>query len=536
MLARCVAAALALSASAAWATKLVIVPIDSRPVTGQFPQMIAKVAGIDVDLPPPTFLGRYLQPGEPASIGSWLLAQDYTDCAGVVIAADMLAYGGLIASRAPDTSAEQAQRNLQQISALRRAHPTVPIYAYVALMRTAPTATADTRSWRMQMARYAELEERIERTGETALREKLRELRSQIPDREFKRYYAARARNMEVYKALIRLVKEGTINYLVIGADDSQEYGPHYRETKELRKYVREREIDGLVYICDGVDQHANVLTSRALLRHFNWTPKVAYVLSDPQAADKPANYESLPLSISIRDQIIAAGARPALGGAFDFTVYVNTKGADDILFTSFAAALTNDLSAGGNVAVADINFDRTGTGDQRLVDVIWGQQHIEDMLGFAGWNTAGNTIGTAIPQATVYMLAKRVFEKTLVRELAHREFLFHRLANDYAYCKVIRPMAYSMMEEHPDGSREEASGGALQLLESWVGTNAPIVIERYFKRYFEGHTFRVEESDYTITSIKDVKVTLPWPRAFEAKIVFKLNAESATKPQAIGR
>lgn len=513
------------------AAKVIVVPIDSRPVTGQFPEMIGRIAGLEVVLPPESLLGNYTRPGMAEAVGSWLLAQDYSDVVAVILAADMLAYGGLIESRVPNVSSDVAIRRLEAIRSISRRHPSVVIYAYSALMRTAPTATPESRSWRMQMARYAELEDKYERTREVHIPEKLRELRAQVPDREFRRYYEARKRNMEVHKALIRMVKDKVISYLVIGADDSQEFGPHIKETKELREYVAAMEIGGLVYICEGVDQHAMVLLSRALLRRYNFMPRVHMILSDDEAGDRPATYESLPLRMSIRDQIIASGGRPTENpAAADYVLYVNTKGVDDFKFGIFREMLSQQLNAGDPVAVADINFDRAGVGDPRLIEAIWEQKHIEDMVSFASWNTAGNTIGTALSHANIYLLAKQINKDATDRELRQREFLFHRLVNDYAYCRVIRPAAQAMAEAHPEGTREESTGAALRMLQEWVSTNTTKVIERYFRSYYAGHTYKVGDVEWVIKEIRNIRVSLPWPRAFEARIEFELVAEPTTR------
>ncbi len=513
------------------AARIIVVPIDSRPVTGQFPQMIGRIAGIEVSLPPDSMLGNYTRPGLPDSIASWLLSQDYSDVIAVVIATDMIAYGGLIESRIPTVSADVALRRLEVIKTLRNRNPGLSVYAYCALMRTAPTATPETRSWRMQMARYAELEEKLERTRESHIPDHLRSLKGQIPDREFRRYYESRKRNMDVYKALIQMVKDKAISYLVIGADDSQEFGPHYRETKELRKYVREREIDGLVYICDGVDQHAMILLSRAALRHYNYMPRIHFILSDEEAGERPANYESLPLRVSVRDQIIASGARPTDNPTTaEYVLYLNTRGVDDFKFGMFRELLTQSLDSGKPTAIADINFDRSGVGDSRLIDAIWQQKNIEEMLAFAAWNTAGNTIGTAIPHANLYLLAKQTNRNAFDRELRQREFLFHRLVNDYAYCRVIRPAANAMAESHPQGSREESTGEALTMIQDWVSTNTVKVIDRYFTNYYMGHTFRAGDVEYELTAIRNIRAWLPWPRAFEARIEFELIAEPITR------
>src|SRR5690606_21090644 len=145
-------------------------------------------------------------------------------------------------------------------------NPKLPIYVFSSLMRTAPTATEETRSFRVELARFAELMERLERTGDASLKFEINRLRALVPKTEMERYYAARKRNMAIHRALIKFAALGIIDYLVIGADDAQAYGPHYPEMQELRAAAKDAGIAGKVYFCEGVDQHANLLVSRLVL------------------------------------------------------------------------------------------------------------------------------------------------------------------------------------------------------------------------------------------------------------------------------
>src|SRR6185369_11117255 len=98
-------------------------------------------------------------------------------------------------------------------------------------------------------------------------------------------------------------------------------------------------------------------------------------------------------------------------------------------------------------------------------------------LLAFAGWNTAGNTIGTAVPHACVYLLAKRLDNNALGRETAQRVFLLHRLVNDYGYHKYVRPVAYQIADEEPGATREEAYGQAFANLQNWVARNTKALL-----------------------------------------------------------
>ena len=180
---------LVLAAAGLAQERILLVPVDSRPAGTQFPQMIAKVAGVRVEVPPTPYLGRFTKPGSPSQIATWLKGRDMSKTAGLVLNADMLAFGGLIASRVPDVSEQQALENLAILKSLRAKNPKLPIYVFSSLMRTAPTATDETRNFRVELARFAELKERLERTGDASLKFEINRLRALVPKKEMERDY-----------------------------------------------------------------------------------------------------------------------------------------------------------------------------------------------------------------------------------------------------------------------------------------------------------------------------------------------------------
>src|SRR5690606_20998551 len=132
---------------------------------------------------------------------------------------------------------------------------------------------------------------------------------------------------------------------------------------------------------------------------------------------------------------------------------YVNTPGSRDLYFQGFTQRLSADLDQGLPVAVADVNLGKDGTCDPELFEVLWRNNRMWKLLSFAGWNSAGNTMGTTVPAANVYLLARRRSMDPLHREIAQREFLLHRFVNDFAYHHFTRPIAYDLID-----SRYQAS------------------------------------------------------------------------------
>lgn len=509
------------------AGRILLVPVDDRPAAGQFAQMIAQMASVTVDLPPAESLGRFTAPGDPEAILDWLETQDLANVDALVISADMIGYGGLIASRANDVTAAEAIARLRRLTEIKRQNPALKLYVFTAVMRLAPTATRATAGWRLQLARYMEMRDQQRREPSADLRRRMEALLTRIPPLELQRYEAARARNVEVQRELIRVAARGGIDYLLIGQDDAKPYGPHVPERDRLRRMVDQLYAAGRVFFCEGIDQHSNLLVSRALVKKANWIPKVRVVYSDASARVRVADFESKPIFESLRDQLIASGARP-MGddGAYDYTLYLNVPNPQPEPFARFLEELTGEVDQGFPVAVADINIAKNGTADPRLFATLSENNRMVKLLAYAGWNTAGNTMGTTIPAANVYLHSRKVGADPLRRELAKREFLLHRFVNDYAYHKFTRPQAYAIIDASPTASREETYGAAFEEVDDFVRRDLRKHLDETFASDFLGQTFFAGVGQYRISGMDRVRIFLPWPRAYEVRLELGLTAE----------
>lgn len=517
-------AGLSLAGASAQAGRILLVPLDSRPAAGQFAQMIARIANQDLRMPPYESLGRFTNPGSPDDILRWLSQQDLTNVDTAVVSADMVCYGGLVASRTTGTSAATALARLETLNAIFRRAPKTKLYVFSSTMRLAPTATRSAATWRMKLARYEELKDMLQRMRITRVKAEMESLRLQIPPGQIERYEECRVRDYQVQKALVTAAAKGDIHYLAIGQDDAKPYGPQIAETEALRTFAKKERAEGRVYFCEGIDQHASVLVSRAMLRAANWTPRVQVVYSDPMGRKRFAAYESKSIEKSLSDQLTASGARLAGDGErYDYTLYVNTPGRRVGVFHDWLVALRSELDQGFPIAVADINLGGDGTADHELFDMLSEQSRFLKLIGFAGWNTAGNTMGTVVPAANVYLLAKRLDVSAVQREVARREFLLHRVVDDYAFHKYTRPLAYAMVLSP---SRDEVYGIDFTDINGFVQRDVEKHVERVFQSSFLNDRFEVDGQSYVISGIRDVKVWLPWPRAYEMRLEFKLEAK----------
>lgn len=507
--------------------KILLVPIDSRPAAGQFAQMIAQMANVDLRLPQYNQLGRFTMPGSPEAILQWLQTQDYKDVKAVVVSADMIAYGGLIASRTDNTPKTVAIARLQKLARIRAQHPKVKFYVFSAIMRLAPTRTKSTAAWGIELGRFEELRSRYKTDKQERFVNLMNQLLPVIPPSEIVRYEKTRARNLQVCAELIRMMGRSQFDYLAFGQDDARPYGPHVWETQRLKQITTETKTNSRIYFCEGIDQHSNVLLSRALLEGNDWKPKIKIIYSDNLGRRMYANFESKPIEESLKDQIIASGAIPAdKDEEYDFALYVNTPNRRKEEFTKFIDGLTNEIDQGFPVAVADINLAKDGTADPDLFSFLSEEDRMVKLLSFAGWNTAGNSMGTAIPAANIYLLSRRLNADPLEREIARRVFLLHRFVNDYAYHKFVRPQAYSMVDASGAATRDETYGETYKAINEFVRQDVSKYLEYYWQHEFQGKRFFAGTTQYELSGITNVKIFLPWPRAYEVRLEFEMHAQ----------
>lgn len=523
-----VAWCLMLAAASGFADRILLVPLDSRPAAGQFAQMIGKMANVTVNMPPYELLGRFTSPGDPDQILQWLGDQDLSDVRAIICSTDMIAYGGLIASRTNETAEEDALIRLRKLLEIKRKSATTKLYLFSSTMRLAPTSTKQTEKFRMRLAMFEEAKDKANRNKDSALLDFTKRLYKTLPPGAVENYEDARRRDHNVQAALLRMTaRPNDVEFLIIGQDDARRYGPHVPETRQLQRLSTQLHADRKVYFCEGVDQDANVLLSRALLAQTDWVPHVRVVYSDEAAKTKYAAYEASTIEHSLKEQLLASGAETAAtDGEFDYTLYLNVPHPSPERFDEFLAKIKSDLDQGFPCAVADINLGKASADPQLVAGLLENGRGMR-LLSFAGWNTAGNSIGTTIPAANVYLLARRLGNDPQKREVAQREFLLHRFINDFDYHRFVRPKAYALLKALNEG-KEEVYGSAYEAANSLVDLDLRRYLDSTFRDQLLGHRFFAGTGQYVFTALKNVRIWLPWPRAYEVRIEFQIESRPA--------
>jgi len=418
---------------------IAFVPIDDRPVTSQLPVMLGRIAGVPVDAAPPELLGHFLDAGHSDALIAWLNHEAAKPETGAfVISTDMLAYGGLTASRIPGPSFADADFRLRELQHLRARRPRAWIGAFGTIMRLAPTGIpagtpffAAYPAWQY-LQEYANLHD-PPLPGEEATAQRLRDL---IGSPTLDAYLATRARDLAVDRILLRLTANGTIDRLVLGQDDAGPVGLHVRDVRVLQAELAAAALEGRASIEPGADELGMALVAHAIARVAKWTPRVAVHYSLPDGASYQDPIEYAPISNAINALVGVCGG--VLDDQHpDIALYVRvpktSRDSDDAL----AAAMAGDVSGGRSVALADLSY-LTSYGDQaRFAQRILASGLASRLDAYSSWNTNANTVGTALAEAIAAVAGRRMHRYDA---LAHRTMQFTLFLDDYAFHDLVRP------------------------------------------------------------------------------------------------
>lgn len=500
---------------------LLLLPLDDRPVNLDTPQLLAALIGESLCTPPRALLGRFLQPGQPDALAEWLPRQ--TADIGI-ISLDMLAYGGLVASRTPAVSVPEALRRLDALREMKRRNPGVRLYAFNVIMRLTITgADAETRAAGREIFRYSVLRDQAERLGDAGAAAELPAVIARIPPALLEAYLAARARNHAVNRAALELLADGVLDFLALVQEDTAPAGLHLTEQAALTALAGGRVAPERWRLYAGTDEAGQTLLARAVLQRDGITTPVVIRLRDEQAADFPALYEDVPLRETVRRHVDAVGATAGTNG-ITLAAHTFTPPQPDLfdlpslpaptweaaLEAYPAADVARWLTAlDGPLAVADLAY--CNGGDPHLLSALFTHRQLDSVYSYAGWNTAGNTLGTALAHS---VLRAAALERgaTAAMDAAQQAALFIRILDDGLYQSIVRPWVMSSLQEF--GASALNLGSATSAIEARVDA----AMQALWREFVARHPRAAALS-------RPFRAVLPWGRLFETRIELREGA-----------
>lgn len=486
---------------------LALLPLDDRPCNLQFPAQIAAIGNARIMAPPAKLLGQFNQRGDSDALRAWL--DNLPEIDALIVSVDMLAYGGLVASRKTDTDLETALARLETLKEWRAARPSTPIYAFNILMRLAITMDSDAAvPHYYNVMRWARLMDEARRFPSPEKQAELDEVRAQIPNAIIEQYCGARARNHAVNLQMVDWLADGVFDYLLITQEDCTEFGLHRAEQDEITSAVAARGLADKFALHPGADEAALTMLAR------HWNEEVAFSIHWSSARGKRniAVFEDVPYEDALHSHIGAMGGRISDDSDADVQLWVNTpisgsqkdeNQAEKLArldeLKAWVAELKKAMESGAQIAICDVAFPNGA--DNLLMEELRAQSNILNRLvAFGGWNTAGNTTGTVLAQCAA---VKRGGDGE-----RNRQFVFERLLDDWYYQANLR----TELEETARArgfSPLNMNGQGAQIEE----------LARDAMEKFAGELAREQFG----ADVSELQVNLPWSRTFEVQVGAKL-------------
>lgn len=419
--------------------KIGLIPLDERPVNTRYPLLLAHGTPHEVVLPPADILSAARRPADSAALLAWLNAEA-PRLDALIVSVEMLAYGGLIASRISHEPLEVLQERLGVLRRLKARHPALKLYGFNVITRISrhDDNVEEPDYWAEYGSRIFRFSQQMDMAQQSMPAPEMDGLRAAIPTHLLADFTQRRLRNHALNLSALGLLYGGVLDVLVLSSDDTSVYGFGSSEKRWLNVWAErlaQSAPQAQLLMYPGADEVGCVLLARLVNEAAGHTPCCAVRYYEPQAAETVAAFEDGPVRLTVERQLRAAAVplidsweeadirllvNPPLDSLVDWPRVYN---ADEVVRR---AGLR--IPPGVN-AVADVAHPNGG--DLAFVEQLRQVLAWEELSAYSAWNTAANSIGTSIAAAVLAYHAAR-----------NAEFMAHRLIEDVLYQSLVRQQA----------------------------------------------------------------------------------------------
>lgn len=552
-------------------TRLALLPLDDRPVNYDHPWWLGRAAEIEVLRPPREWLGSPLRAAAGERLAGWL-RDEGSASDGLVIAIDTLAYGGLIPSRQSSTPLDEVVAALEPLRVIRLARPDMPIFAFSVLMRVHRSNSAEEEKpyWAThgrELFRLSYLDDKGS-CGDTAPDEdtERQALASAIPPAIVADYRAGRARNHAINRLMLAWAADGVFDYALIAQDDTAPYGWNIAEARLLRQLIERDGLTGRASVYPGADEVGSLLVAAFACRQAGFEPRVWPRYSSVDGASAVTAYEDRPFGELVKahlgpiggalassadeaDLILAVNApgeaqaeawlqaavrEPARAAVNEYAASIDGAAVSSVRrematvrrdVDDLARSIAADIAAGRMVAVVDVAF--VNGADLAFADRLLARVPLVRLAAYAAWNTAGNSLGSALAQGVVRAITRRGEQPADVLT-AHLSLLFIHLLDDYAFQGLVRTDL--LVDDLPElgiaSSFERLPERAVAEIEARLARRLEPHVERLVDKLRASSVANGGGTECRIERVRVETPTLPWQRVFEVSITPELELE----------
>ncbi len=408
---------------AAIPTKLIYIPLDDRPVCLKYSVDAVTAAGYQVITPPLNLISSYNSAGDPEGLWLWL-QKNSRDATHLIIAADSLIYGGTVPSRTHKLKPDVISERINRLKILKTKFPKLNIYCFSSLMRSPRQSYGGVEpsyyeDYGPDLFRLGELFDQDDMYGyDILVRNEIANIIELMPPEYYNDWFQRRHKNLVAHAQLLDLAREKLFAYYIIGKDDNAKPSQTNLEERKLLKETANIST-GYFQILPGIDQLGILLLTRAINDTNHIQPTIYPLYSEGSGARTVPLYTNQSVGESVNNQILAIGGLPAADlYTADLLLAINTP-FDGIIRESIYPTNTRFSSPGNkklaaqikqlvendnHIALADIAYSN-GSDNGFMNELYKKDNLILSLTAYSGWNTADNSIGSAI---ALGLLAKK--------------------------------------------------------------------------------------------------------------------------------
>ena len=493
--------------------KIILVPLDSRPPCKDFVADLGRIANVNVVLPPSELLDYFTIPGETDKLKDWIF-KNAAEADAIIISADQLLYGGLIAARENEIDDKSLETLKKFFIDLKNFVPHTPIYVFSILPRMQPQSSIDNFYQRRALTAYSRLIGQ-EHFGQSIDDEIFFELYSEIDSDNLKKYLSHFDISEKINRLLIDLTNDKIIDRFIIGSDDSEKFSIQNILIDKLNRYSYNS--TDKINFTYGADEIALTLLAEFVEHNLNFKTKVYICYNDLNTPQMILPYMAVSIEEVVTKKLTQLNCeivKTPIEADFILFVSVNAKNED--------VKLIEDLiNKGDKVALVDLsyNFDKN---EILLPKLIEQDIAINSLIAYAGWNTASNSIGTAISQAVIFLNA-RSKSNDINYAVENVRFLNQRFIEDAFYLKDVIDTVNHALQKNGSYDNSYLDYGTEYEFASFIMKTA---MAKRIADYKCSDAFKlpfaVETADgyKKYLQLKDFDTTLNyfWPRTFEIR------------------
>jgi hypothetical protein len=513
-------------------TRLLFLPCDTRPPTLELPQQLARLAGLELLAPPLALLNHLNQPGDCAALADWLRAHA-PSAAGAIITLETLTLGGMIPARRVSTNFETALGHLQVLRDIKAAQPDFALLAYGVIVRVGhDNDPLEEKPYYGEhgpaLRAFSTALDRHERRADPD-DHLLEAARAALPADILADWLATRERNHAIHLAAIDLLHDGVLDHLCLTLDDTTLYGLAGRDRRRLEAKLDQLALWPKADVYPGADEVAAALIARFLVNKRGKKVPIFVRYPSELAAQSLMLYEDRVLGELVKVHLRAAGciqvaspqeAKLILAVNAPTTRQSHREPDFELVDTAnrslpeFIDQIEHDLAKGLAVAVADVAI--ANGAEWRFTQQLLDRIALPQLAGYAAWNTAGNTIGSAIAHGLCRILAQDQHNS-----IAHLEALLSRFVDDAIYQGRVRGQLRGLLNNPSPfdlGDQKPAAERQLQAL-------MQPAIQEFWQQKLEPHANGLK--------LELAAATLAWPRLFTGVFPLRITQESPISPAA---